>query len=180
MFFDVAIALHIHHKSMSPLGVLGQKERSGVSPKEPQITRFDLCSLNSHRIRIYNLNIINQCLLSVFFDRKKKPQCVSKTTLMSQDLIRVLWFCHRIKYYNLNIINQCLLSMFLDRKKAPMCLQRALRSLYSTGVLCCCHRIRFYNLSIINQCLLSVSLDRNKAPMCLQKSLRSPDLIYVL
>ena len=56
---------------------------------------------------------------------ERMPECVSKRTLRSPDLICVLYFCHRITYYNLNIIHQCLLSVFLDRKKAQRCLQRS-------------------------------------------------------
>ena len=47
--------------------------------KSPLITRSSRCSLIFHRIRFCNLNIINQCLLSLFLDRKRIPMCLQKS-----------------------------------------------------------------------------------------------------
>ena len=62
---------------MSPLSILGQNEGANVSPNEPSYPQIPSVFFDSfHRIRFYNINIVNQCLLSVFLDRKNAPMCL--------------------------------------------------------------------------------------------------------
>ena len=49
----------------------GSKRAPRGLKKSPLITRSSRCSLILHRIRFNNINIVNQCLLSVFLDRKE-------------------------------------------------------------------------------------------------------------
>ena len=45
---------------MSPLDVLGQKKSPMCAQKNPPIVRFFWCTLNCHRMRFYNRNIIKR------------------------------------------------------------------------------------------------------------------------
>ena len=88
-FFDFSSHLnvqHQHHKSTSPLGVLGQKEGPNVSPKKPS----------------------NQKILSGFFVFAKalhfiRPTHTSTSLLLSQNPLNVFGCCLRTLFYKTNL-----------------------------------------------------------------------------
>ena len=75
------------------------KGHQKVSNKNHLITRSCWCALICHSIIFHNLKIINQCLLSVFLDRKKASMCVQKNPPISRSSQCSLT-SHRISFEN--------------------------------------------------------------------------------
>ena len=112
-----------HHKSTSPLGVLGQKEGPTVSPKEPSNHKivsgfFDVAkALNFIRPTHTSTSFL------LFLDTKKaprRPRYISKGTLRSQEPLNAFGCCLRMLFYEtcfyISISTRCSWPLNLGQK----------------------------------------------------------------